>query len=78
MVRRGLISRADLERALVIVSTRGRRLAPVLRELELVDTPGLEQALALHIREMLVTALRGTKPRCCSRTRSCPMLPPKT
>jgi len=57
MVRRGLITRADLERALVIVSTRGRRLAPVLRDLELVDTPGLEQALALHIREMLVTAL---------------------
>ena len=53
MVRRGLISRADLERALVIVSTRGRRLAPVLRDLDLVDTPGLEQALALHIREML-------------------------
>ena len=57
MVRRGLITRADLERALVIVSTHGRRLAPVLRDLELVDTPGLEQALALHIREMLVTAL---------------------
>ena len=57
MVRRGLIARADLERALVIVSTRGRRLAPVLRDLELVDTPGLEQALALHIREMLLTAL---------------------
>lgn len=57
MVRRDLISRADLERALVIVSQKGRRLAPVLRELELVDTPRLEQALALHIREMLVTAL---------------------
>jgi len=57
MVRRGLISRADLGRALVIVSQKGRRLAPVLRELELVDTPSLEQALALHIREMLLTAL---------------------
>lgn len=57
MVRRGLISRPDLERALAIVSRQGRRLAPVLRELELVDTPGLEQALALHIREMLLTAL---------------------
>ncbi len=57
MVRRGVISRADLERALAIVSRQGRRLAPVLRDLELVDTPGLEQALALHIREMLVTAL---------------------
>lgn len=57
MVRRGVISREDLDRALAIVSRQGRRLAPVLRELELVDTPGLEQALALHIREMLVTAL---------------------
>jgi hypothetical protein len=57
MVRRGLLSRADLERALSIVSREGRRLAPVLRELNLVDTPGLELALALHIREMLLTAL---------------------
>jgi len=57
MVRRGLISRTDLERALVIVNGQGRRLAAVLRELDLVDTPGLEQALALHIREMLLTAL---------------------
>lgn len=58
MVRRGLISRADLEQALVIVAGQGRRLAPVLREMNLVDTPGLEQALAFHIREMLLTALR--------------------
>jgi hypothetical protein len=57
MVRRGLLAKADLERALVIVNQRGRRLAPVLRELDLFDTPGLEQALALHIREMLLTAL---------------------
>jgi Domain of unknown function (DUF4388) len=57
LVRRGLISRAELQRALVIVSTHRRRLAPVLRDLDLVDTPALEHALALHIREMLVTAL---------------------
>ena len=57
MVRRGLISRTDLERALVIVKGQGRRLAAVLRELDLVDTPTLERALALHIREMLLTAL---------------------
>ena len=61
MVRRGLISRADLEQALVIVSRQGRRLAPVLRDLDLVDTPGLEQALALHIREMLLFALQWEK-----------------
>jgi hypothetical protein len=58
MVRSGLISKADLARALAIVTSQGRRLAPVLRELDLVDTPGLEQALALHIREMLFAALR--------------------
>lgn len=57
MVRRGLLSRGDLDRALAIVTRRGRRLAPVLRELDLVDTPTLEQALAFHIREMLLTAL---------------------
>jgi hypothetical protein len=57
MVRGGLLSRADLERALAIVARQGRRLAPVLRELDLFDTPGLERALALHIREMLFTAL---------------------
>jgi Domain of unknown function (DUF4388) len=58
MVRRGLLSRADLERALAIVARQGRRLAPVLRELDLVDTPRLEQALAFHIREILLTVLR--------------------
>ena len=57
MVRRGVLKRADLEQALAIVSAHKRRLAPVLRELELVDTPALEQALALHIRELLLTAL---------------------
>jgi hypothetical protein len=57
MVRRGLVSREDLEQALAIVSRQGRRLAPVLRELDVVDTPALEQALAFHIREMLLTAL---------------------
>jgi hypothetical protein len=58
MVRRGVISREDLKRALAVVAQRGRRLAPVLREMELLDTPRLEQALAFHIREMLLTALR--------------------
>jgi hypothetical protein len=61
MVRRGLLSRADLDRALAVVTSRGRHLAPVLRELDLVDTPALEQALALHIRELLFTALQWDK-----------------
>lgn len=58
MVRRKLISRADLERALVVVTRERRRLAPVLREMDLIDTAGLEEALAFHIRQMLFTALR--------------------
>jgi hypothetical protein len=57
MVRGGLLSKADLARALALVTRHGRRLAPVLRELDLVDTLRLEQALALHIRELLLTAL---------------------
>jgi hypothetical protein len=61
MVRRGVLSRADLDRALAIVSEQGRHLAPVLRELDLLDTPTLEQALALHIRELLFTALLWDK-----------------
>lgn len=61
MVGRGLISRADLERALVIVNRQGRRLAPVLRDLRLVDSPTLEQTLALHIRELLLTALQWSE-----------------
>ncbi len=61
LIRQGLLKRADLDRALIIVHTKKRRLAPVLRELELVDTPTLEQALAQHIRELLLTALLWTE-----------------
>ena len=57
LVRQGLLTRDDLEHALVVVAMRKRRLAPVLRELDLVDTPTLEQALAQHIRDLLLTAL---------------------
>ena len=58
MVRHGLLSPKDLDLALVIVTRQRRRLAPVLRELGLVSLPDLEDALALHIREMLATALQ--------------------
>lgn len=58
MVRRGVISKADLEKALKVVTRQKRRLAPVLREMNLVDTAGLEEALAFHIRLMLFSALR--------------------
>jgi hypothetical protein len=58
MVRHGVLSPKDLDLALVIVNRQRRRLAPVLRELGLVSLPDLEDALALHIREMLATALQ--------------------
>lgn len=58
MVRYGLLSRPDLDRALEVVNGEGRRLGPVLRELGVIEAARLEQALSLHIREMLLTALR--------------------
>ena len=53
LVRRGLLSEADLARATEIVVREGRRLGEVLAELELIDASGLEDAVALHIHEML-------------------------
>ena len=53
LVRRGLLSEADLARATEIVVREGRRLGEVLAELELIDANGLEDAVALHVHEML-------------------------
>jgi curved DNA-binding protein CbpA len=53
LVRRGLLSQADLERATEIVVRDRRRLGAVLAELGLLDTNGLEDAIALHVHEML-------------------------
>ena len=53
LVRRGLLSEADLARATEIVVRDGRRLGEVLAELELIDANGLEDAVALHVHEML-------------------------
>jgi len=57
MVRNGLLALEDLERALVVVEEERRRLGPVLKEMGVIDQSRMEQALALHIREMLLTAL---------------------
>lgn len=57
MVRYGLLGLQDLVRALVVVHRDKRRLGPVLKEMGAIDTHRLEQALVLHRREMLVTAL---------------------
>ena len=53
LVRRGLLSEADLARATEIVVRDGRRLGEVLAELALIDANGIEDAVALHVHEML-------------------------
>ena len=53
LVRRGLLAEADLARATEIVVRDGRRLGEVLAELGLIDANGLEDAVALHVHEML-------------------------
>jgi hypothetical protein len=57
MVRHGLLALDDLVRALVVVHRDKKKLGPVLKEMGLVDDRGLERALLLHRREMLLTAL---------------------
>ena len=53
LVRRGMLSPADLERSTAIVLREKKRLGLVLSELGLIDTSGLENAIALHVHEML-------------------------
>jgi tetratricopeptide (TPR) repeat protein len=55
LVRHGLLSPWDLERAGEMVGVTGRRLGQVLVDLGLLDAHGLEDALALHVREVLLT-----------------------
>ena len=53
LVRRGLLSEADLARATETVVRDKRRLGEVLNEMGLIDASGLEDAVALHVHEML-------------------------
>jgi len=53
LVRRGLLSADDLVRATEIVVAEKKRLGQVFVELGLLDRGGLEDAIALHIREIL-------------------------
>lgn len=55
LVRRGVLSPADLQRATEIVIRERKRLGYVLAELGLLDANGLEDAIALHVHEMLAT-----------------------
>jgi len=53
LVRRGLLSEADLARATETVVREGRRLGEILGEMGLIDASGLEDAIALHVHETL-------------------------
>lgn len=54
LVRHGRLSQADLERATEIVLRTRKRLGQVLLDLGLLDQEGLDDALALHVREILL------------------------
>jgi hypothetical protein len=53
LVRYGLLSQADLDRAVAIVLRERRRLGAVLRELGLLELSRIEEAIGLHAREIL-------------------------
>jgi serine/threonine protein kinase len=55
LVRYGVISQGDLERAL----ESEKRLGPVLSGMGLLDRGRLEEALGLHVREILFAMLEG-------------------
>jgi tetratricopeptide (TPR) repeat protein len=54
MVAHGLLSREDLKRASEIVILERRRLGEVLLSLGILQEDGVEEALALHAREVLL------------------------
>lgn len=56
MVRSGLLRQADLDRALPVVSRERKRLGVVLRDMGLLDKDHLEEAVGLHVRELLFRA----------------------
>jgi len=53
LVRRGLLERSELERALDVAGREGRRLGPVLRELGLLRAATAEDAVAGQVRDVL-------------------------
>ncbi len=55
LVRHGLLTQWDRERAGEMVTVTGRRLGQILLDLGLLDPDGLEDALALQVREVLLT-----------------------
>ena len=57
LVRHGLLSQADLDRALTEVLAQRRPLGAVLAGLSLIDEARLEEAVGWHVREILFAAL---------------------
>jgi serine/threonine protein kinase len=57
LVRYGLLSQADLDRAIAIVLRERKRLGAVLSDLGLLDRRRIEEAVGLHVREILSNVL---------------------
>ena len=57
LVRYGLISQADLDRAVEIVLRERKRLGAVLADLGVLERSRIEEAIGLHAREVLFNAL---------------------
>jgi hypothetical protein len=60
IVRYGLLSQADLDRAITVVLRDRKRLGAVLSELGLLHRERLEEAVGLHVRELLFNVLDRT------------------
>jgi serine/threonine protein kinase len=64
LVRYGLLSQADLERAVAIVLRERRRLGAVLGEMGLLERSRIEEAVGLHAREILFSVLGRSDVSC--------------
>jgi curved DNA-binding protein CbpA len=64
LVRHGLLSQWDLDRANEIRELTGRRLGRVLLDLGVFDEDRLQDALALHVREILLTVFSWHEGAC--------------
>ena len=60
-IRHGLLEREQLEQALEASRDPGKRLGQAILELGFMDRGGLDQALALHVREILMCVFSWTE-----------------
>jgi tetratricopeptide (TPR) repeat protein len=61
LVRQGLLTRDDLKRATGFVLRDGKRLGRVLIEMGVMDQGKLEDAVAVHVRELLLKVFSWTE-----------------